>query len=195
DWWTGTGSKAVFGAMTGRKSGGVQEHFDTREDAIQDFLGLGASKKEALELKDYFGGMQWSANAATRPGVHNLPMDVVLAGLYQYGQIAIGDETFSGATSDAWRNIKGSAVGSGGGRMTQQEMLIKSIQMSSLPAERKRVLLDAAAAASNGTNGGGGTNVIVNAPSTSNSNSTVQKIDGNPLMSRNPRRPVGVHYG
>ena len=60
--------------------------------------------------------------------------------------------------------------------------------------DQKRSLLDSAAVRSSAA-AGGGTNVIVNAPSTSNSNSTVQKIDANPLMSNNPRRPSGVAYG
>ena len=68
------------------------------------------------------------------------------------------------------------------------------MEKSSLPSERKRALLDAAAV-SGAASAVGGTNVIVNAPSTSNSNSTVQKIDANPLVSHNPRRPIGVHYG
>ena len=60
--------------------------------------------------------------------------------------------------------------------------------------DQKRNLLDSAAVRSS-ADAGGGTNIVVNAPSTSNSNSTVQKIDANPLMSNNPRRPSGVTYG
>ena len=66
---------------------------------------------------------------ATRPAIHNLPMDVVLAGIYinAAGNSHTTDETFSGASSDPWRRYHTPDAGSGdilnGGRMTHQEML------------------------------------------------------------------------
>ena len=92
-------------------------------------------------------------------------------------------------------STEGSHTGAGSGDVLNwKKSKVLQMEKSSLPSERKRALLDAAAV-SGAASAVGGTNVIVNAPSTSNSNSTVQKIDANPLVSHNPRRPIGVHYG
>ena len=110
------------------------------------------------------------------------------------------DETFAEAMKDplgvvtafkdASANIRGLQKG---GYKTTSDLI--GDMFSTAPASAgKRQIIDQAATAKAGATGGG-TNVVVNAPSTSNSNSTVQKIDSNPLVSHNPRRPIGVHYG